>query len=213
MATIKYKDKEGNYHKVSIGGGSGTDEVYIGSDTPPKGTKVWIDPTAESPAPSVEIEVDMEMSDTSTNPVANKVVKSYVDEAVKNVPSGGGGGNGAKVYKLPIGLMDSAEDNLYQFSSEEMESLVAAVESSDTIFYVAIFDENGLRIGSWPMTCVFEGFMLRFVNSSVFVTEVLSNTDADKYSYTMRVLEFIVVIDTGIGFKREFESVIHEEYK
>ena len=47
MATIKYKDKEGNFHKVSIGGGSGTDEVYIGSDTPPKGTKVWIDPSGE----------------------------------------------------------------------------------------------------------------------------------------------------------------------
>lgn len=47
MATIKYKDNEGNFHKVSIGGGSGTDEVYIGSDTPPKGTKVWIDPSGE----------------------------------------------------------------------------------------------------------------------------------------------------------------------
>lgn len=52
MAVIKYKDKEGNYHKVSIGGGSGTDEVYIGSDTPPKGTKVWIDPTGTPSSPS-----------------------------------------------------------------------------------------------------------------------------------------------------------------
>lgn len=52
MATIKYKDKEGNYRKVSIGGGSGTDEVYIGSDTPPKGTKVWIDPQGTPSSPS-----------------------------------------------------------------------------------------------------------------------------------------------------------------
>lgn len=48
MAVIKYKDSEGNFHKVSIGGGNvGTDEVYIGSGTPPNGTKIWIDPTTQ----------------------------------------------------------------------------------------------------------------------------------------------------------------------
>ena len=33
--------------EIPIGSGGGTDEVYIGSDTPPKGTKVWIDPSGE----------------------------------------------------------------------------------------------------------------------------------------------------------------------
>jgi hypothetical protein len=45
MATLKYKTPEGEWQKVSIGGGGSTEEVYVGSDTPTDGNvKVWIDP-------------------------------------------------------------------------------------------------------------------------------------------------------------------------
>ena len=51
MADIKYKDENGNWIEVSTGGGGG------GS-----------------------IEVDNEMSDTSNNAVANRVIKKYIDD-------------------------------------------------------------------------------------------------------------------------------------
>ena len=35
----------------------------------------------------VDIEVDSEMSDTSTNPVQNKAVKGYIDAAIGNINS------------------------------------------------------------------------------------------------------------------------------
>ena len=46
MATLKYKTPEGEWKKVSIGGGGSTEEVYVGSDKPTdENVKVWIDPT------------------------------------------------------------------------------------------------------------------------------------------------------------------------
>lgn len=48
MATLKYKTPEGEWKKVSIGGGGSTEEVYVGSDEPTdENVKVWIDPNAE----------------------------------------------------------------------------------------------------------------------------------------------------------------------
>lgn len=51
MATIKYKDENGEWVELSIGGSGGS------------------------------ITLDSEMSDTSTNAVSNKVIKEYVDNA------------------------------------------------------------------------------------------------------------------------------------
>ena len=48
MATLKYKTPEGEWKKVSIGGGGSTEEVYVGSDAPTDdNVKVWIDPNEE----------------------------------------------------------------------------------------------------------------------------------------------------------------------
>lgn len=52
MATIKYKNKNGQWQEIATGGGSSF------------------------------VEVDMEMSDTSENAVANRVIKEYVDAFV-----------------------------------------------------------------------------------------------------------------------------------
>ena len=52
MATIKYKDENGEWVELSIGGGGGS------------------------------ITLDSEMSDTSTNAVSNKVIKEYVDSFI-----------------------------------------------------------------------------------------------------------------------------------
>ena len=86
MAVIKYKDNEGNFHKVSIGGGSGTDEVYIGSDEPPVGTKVWIDPTGTPSQPSAGVEVidNLESDSTTAALSANqgRVLKEYVNSTI-----------------------------------------------------------------------------------------------------------------------------------
>ena len=89
MAVIKYKDNEGNFHKVSIGGGSGTDEVYIGSDEPPVGTKVWIDPTGTPSQPSqpsagVEVIDNLESDSTTAALSANqgRVLKEYVNSTI-----------------------------------------------------------------------------------------------------------------------------------
>lgn len=51
MATIKYKDENGQWQEIAIGGGGGS------------------------------ITLDSEMSDTSENAVSNKVIKEYVDNA------------------------------------------------------------------------------------------------------------------------------------
>jgi hypothetical protein len=54
MATLKYKTPEGEWKKVSIGGGGSTEEVYVGSDAPTdENVKVWIDPTGTPSQPSV----------------------------------------------------------------------------------------------------------------------------------------------------------------
>lgn len=42
---------------------------------------------------ATSITVDSQLSDTSTNPVQNKVVKKYIDDAVANIEGGGGGSN------------------------------------------------------------------------------------------------------------------------
>lgn len=52
MADIKYKDENGNWVEVPTGGGGG----------------------------GGSIEVDNEMSDTSNNAVANRVIKKYIDD-------------------------------------------------------------------------------------------------------------------------------------
>ena len=92
MATIKYKDKEGNFHKVSVGGGSGTDEVYIGSDTPPKGTKVWIDPSGEGgggsqPSAGVEVIDNLESDKTDAALSANqgRVLKEMIVSSIGDI--------------------------------------------------------------------------------------------------------------------------------
>lgn len=53
MATIKYKDENGEWQEIAIGGGGGGGSITL----------------------------DSEMSDTSTNAVSNKVIKEYVDNA------------------------------------------------------------------------------------------------------------------------------------
>lgn len=53
MATLKYKTPEGEWKKVSIGGGGSTEEVYVGSDAPTDdNVKVWIDPQGTPSQPS-----------------------------------------------------------------------------------------------------------------------------------------------------------------
>lgn len=53
MATLKYKTPEGEWKKVSIGGGGSTEEVYVGSDAPTdENVKVWIDPQGTPSQPS-----------------------------------------------------------------------------------------------------------------------------------------------------------------
>ena len=36
------------------------------------------------------IVIDSEMSDTSANPVENRVIKHYIDQALENIPDGDG---------------------------------------------------------------------------------------------------------------------------
>ena len=64
----------------------------------------------------VDIDVDAELSDTSENPVQNKVIKSYIDNAVQNVEidvddalsgeSKSGGGESSSARKKAFELED-----------------------------------------------------------------------------------------------------------
>lgn len=54
--------------------------VYFGSDNPPEHADVWINPEGEAYLPT-----DTSMSDTSTNPVQNKVIKQYIDNLVGDI--------------------------------------------------------------------------------------------------------------------------------
>lgn len=54
-----------------------------------------------------EITVDEEMSDESTNPVQNKVIKKYIDENA-------GGGGGGKLYKHIVTVRNNDSENLFE---------------------------------------------------------------------------------------------------
>lgn len=87
MATLKYKTPEGEWKKVSIGGGGSTEEVYVGSDEPTdENIKVWIDPTGTPSSPSAGVEVidNLESESTTAALSANqgRVLKEYVDSTI-----------------------------------------------------------------------------------------------------------------------------------
>ena len=125
MAVIKYKDNEGNFHKVSIGGGSGTDEVYIGSDEPPVGTKVWIDPTGTPSQPSAGVEViDNLESDSTTAALSarqGRVLKEMIEQ--------GGASGGNKDLTVYIDLLQSAElsSEMKEVNSQSATSVVEMI--------------------------------------------------------------------------------------
>ena len=130
MATIKYKTPEGEWKKVSIGGGGSTEEVYVGSDTPPVGTKVWIDPTGTPSQPSqpsagVEVIDNLESDSTTAALSANqgRVLKEMI----------GQGGGGAKIYTIPEGVKNATSSAPYMMSQEEIDDFLAQGDFSNTI--------------------------------------------------------------------------------
>ena len=57
---------------------------YVGKEEPTTDTVLWIDPTGTPSGGnggSISLEIDSKMSDESINPVQNKVIKQYVDNA------------------------------------------------------------------------------------------------------------------------------------
>ena len=89
----------------------------------------WVD----APTPSVEIEVDPTMSETSTNPVQNKVVKSYIDNAIGDVES-----NQIEVEEvtsLPNSPM-KGERLILEWSNEDAEVLQPVSYDSATGYFI-----------------------------------------------------------------------------
>ena len=145
MAVIKYKDNEGNFHKVSIGGGSGTDEVYIGSSEPPVGAKVWIDPTGTPSQPSqpsagVEVIDNLESDSTTAALSANqgRVLKEMIGNA------GGGGGGNSDVYFLPSAIYGASMTNPCIFSTEEAMAFREAISTPHTRFLLSAEVDGGI---------------------------------------------------------------------
>lgn len=84
IKTINGEPILGGGNIVVESGGGDIKEVYIG-DTQPTDDNydLWIDEDATDDSFSI----DENMSDTSTNPVQNRVVKSYIDEMVGSIAS------------------------------------------------------------------------------------------------------------------------------
>lgn len=75
--------------EVGEGGEGSAEEVYIGSEEPPVGTKVWIDPTGTPSQPSqpsagVEVIDNLESDSTTAALSANqgRVLKEYVNSTI-----------------------------------------------------------------------------------------------------------------------------------
>jgi hypothetical protein len=69
-------------------GSQGNSGVYVGPTAPTGDENVWIDPDATGPAPVIE--VDDELSATSTNPVQNKVVTAALAEKLSRAEAEAG---------------------------------------------------------------------------------------------------------------------------
>ena len=88
----------------------------------------WVD----APTPSVEIEVDATMSETSTNPVQNNTIKSYVDNAIEEVEA-----NQIEVEEvtsLPNSPM-KGERLILEWSNEDAEVLQPVSYDSATGYF------------------------------------------------------------------------------
>lgn len=87
--TIKTK-KRSNAHTLDWDGNAWfAGKVTVGTDNKELVTKAYVDESIEN----IEIDVDTEISDTSTNPVQNKVIKQYVDNSGGKSPYIGDNGN------------------------------------------------------------------------------------------------------------------------
>jgi hypothetical protein len=206
MATLKYKTPEGEWKKVSIGGGGSTEEVYVGSDAPTdENVKVWIDPTGTPSQPSqpsagVEVIDNLDSEDTTAALSANqgRVLKEMIEE----LPSGEGGG--AKIYQLPSGLFDSSFDNLYYFTAEEQQSLVDAIMSANSMFFISIFDTATYKIFNVPLILEFDQ-MFKFSGNKVKTTTTASGS----LRLTMTIWE-IYILPTDGAYMKVTEQVIYE---
>ena len=72
-----WDEEKSDFYDTGIRAQAGS-TVYCG-DNPPDNADVWINPDGDD----TPITIDTQMSDTSKNPVQNKVVKGYVDTAIQ----------------------------------------------------------------------------------------------------------------------------------
>lgn len=104
MATLKYKTPEGEWKKVSIGGGGSTEEVYVGSDEPTDdNVKVWIDPTG---TPS----------------------------GGNGGGTTGGGGSNVFVFPEEVLSDEYTANNPYIFSDEKFNELKVALQNPSSVY-------------------------------------------------------------------------------
>ena len=118
---------------ITIEGGGETEpapeEVYIGSDEPPVGAKVWIDPTGTPSQPSAGVEVIDNLESDSTT----AALSANQGRVLKEMIAAGGG---AKVYIVPDGVINATENAPYALTNEEMEKFYSYLQSPESIVAV-----------------------------------------------------------------------------
>ena len=96
---------------MGTGAGSGITEekeVYIGSDTPPKGTKVWIDPQGTPSSPS-QPSAGVEVIDNLESDSATAALSANQGRVLKEMIAGGGQPSASSIllyYDLMLGVTD-----------------------------------------------------------------------------------------------------------
>ena len=176
---------------ITIEGGGETEpapeEVYIGSATPPSSAKVWIDPTgtpSQPSQPSAGVEVIDNLESDSTTAALSANQGRVLKEMIENVPSGGGGGNGAKVYIVPEGVMKTTSDNpSYKLSDEEVQDFLSHGDFFSSIVWIP-YESGGYtqveriftsELGGYKLQG-FAGNMYKYASKNAIVLDSMTIT-------------------------------------
>ncbi len=111
-----WDEEESDFYDTGIRAQAGS-TVYCG-DNPPDNADVWINPEDND----THISIDTEMSDTSENPVQNKVVKEYVDDKFEEMETNFQTKESKAVsdYSVAIGYKNIAGAKGYYIKSIDM---------------------------------------------------------------------------------------------
>ena len=132
----------------------------------------YLEGYADSASQSVKVKVDTAMSDTSSNPVANKVVKNYVDDKIVDLSINAS-------YSQLVNLKNYAQlvpGQTYRITDYETKTIAANTQSANNVFDVIVTAIDTETLSENAFACISER------NESYFSS---SNLSAWKLKYSL----------------------------